>query len=221
MAEIDDHLMSSVDSWIENLYGKSDPALDACLASEHEAGMRIINVSPNQGKLIHLIARMCGAKRILEIGTLAGYSTIWLARALPADGRLVSLEFVPLHAEVARKNIERAGLSSKVEIRVGPAADTLRTMAGEPPFDLTFIDANKTGYPEYLELVLKLSHLGTVILADNVIREGEVMAPSPDDADTNAVAVFNRLIAEHPRLDSTILPMYREKLDGMSISVVK
>src|SRR5262249_18512019 len=148
MAQIDDQLMASVDAYVESLYGKSDPVLDTCLASEHEAGMRLINVSPNQGKLIYLIARMCGVRRILEIGTLAGYSTIWMARALPLDGRLVSLEFVPLHAEVARRNIERAGLASKVEIRVGPAADTLRKMTGEAPFDLVFIDANKSGYPE-------------------------------------------------------------------------
>jgi predicted O-methyltransferase YrrM len=221
MAEIDDNLMASVDAYVEKLYGRSDPALDACLQSEHDSGMRIINVSPNQGKLIHLIARMCGARRILEIGTLAGYSSIWMARALPADGKLISLEFVPLHAEVARRNIERAGLASKVEIRVGPAADTLRTMAGEAPFDLVFIDANKSGYPEYLELVLGLSHPGTVILADNLIREGDVLADRSDDTDTAAIMVFNRLIAEHPRLDSTILPMYRDKLDGMSISVVR
>jgi predicted O-methyltransferase YrrM len=220
MVPIDEHLLARVDTYIESLFGLSDPDLDACLEDASRAGMPVIQVSPNQGKLLYLIARMRAPRRILEIGTLAGYSTIWLARALPAGGRLITLEFLPLHAEVARKNLERADLGAKVEVRLGPAADTLAAMRNEEPFDLIFIDADKAGYPRYLELVLQLSRPGTVILADNVVQEGRVTEAQTDDETVNAIKEFNRLLAAHPRLDSIIVPLYRNELDGMSISVV-
>ena len=213
--------MARVDTYIEGLFAPSDPDLDACLAESNLAGLPVIHVSPNQGKLLHLIAKMRGARRILEIGTLAGYSTIWMARALPAEGRLITLEFSPAHADVAQKNFERAGLADKIDIRIGPAADTLVRMTGEEPFDLVFIDADKEGYPRYLELVMPLSGPGTVILADNVVQEGRVADEHPDDETAEAIKAFNRLIAEDPRLDSIIVPLFRDELDGMSISVVR
>jgi predicted O-methyltransferase YrrM len=221
MQPIDEHLMARVDTYIEGLFAASDPDLDACLAEANLAGLPVIHVSPNQGKLLHLIAKMRGVRRVLEIGTLAGYSTIWMARALPAGGRLVTLEFSPLHADVARKNFERAGLADKIDIRIGPAADTLVRMTGEDPFDLVFIDADKAGYPRYLELVMPLSRSGTVILADNVVQEGRVAEEHPDDETAKAIKAFNRLIADDPRLDSIIVPLFRDELDGMSISVVR
>ena len=164
---------------------------------------------------------MAGARRILEIGTLAGYSAICLARALAEDGKLITIEFVRAHAEVARKNLERAGLAHLADIRVGDAGEVLQSMSQEPPFDLIFIDADKPGYPKYLELVLPLSHPGTVILADNLIRHGEVTGETPGEASVEAIRVFNRMLADNPRLDSTILPLFRDNLDGMSISIVK
>ena len=222
---VDQHLLTRVDAYIEGLFGKADPALAAALQDAALAGLPAIQVSPGQGRLLRMIAQMAGARRILEIGTLAGYSAIWLARALPEDGKLVTIEFVPAHAEVARKNLERAGLGHLADIRVGDAGEVLQTMSQEPPFDLIFIDADKPGYPRYLELVLPLSHPGTVIMADNLIRQGEVMDETPGDASLEAIRVFNRMLADNPRLDSTILPLFRDSfsanLDGMSISIVK
>lgn len=168
-----------------------------------------------------MIARIASARRILEIGTLGAYSTIWLARALPAEGKLITIEVNPKHAEVARRNLERAGLSGRVEIRLGDAGSTLASMRGEPPFDLVFIDADKTGYPKYLELVLPHTRPGTVILADNVIRDGLVLEDAPADPDAAGARAFNQAIARHPRLDSLILPSYKGKVDGISISIVK
>ena len=221
MQPIDEHLMARVDTYIEGLFAASDPDLDACLTESRLAGLPVIHVSPNQGKLLHVIAKMRGVRRILEIGTLAGYSTIWMARALPAGGRLITLEFSPAHADVARKSFERAGLADKIDIRIGPAADTLVRMTDEDPFDLVFIDADKAGYPRYLELVMTLSRPGTVILADNVVQEGRVADAQPDDETARAIKAFNRLIADDPRLDSIIVPLFRDELDGMSISVVR
>ena len=150
---------------------------------------------------------MAGTRRILEIGTLGGYSTICLARAPPNDGKLVTIEFVPAHAEVARRNLQRAGLADRVEIRIGDARAVLQTLPGEMPFDLIFIDADKTSYPRYLELVLPLSRPGTVMIAHNVIRHGSVLGEASGDADVEAIRIFNHLVAAHPRLDSTILPL--------------
>jgi predicted O-methyltransferase YrrM len=220
--KLDLELARQVDHYIENLFVPRDAALDQGLADARAAGLPTINVSPNEGKLLYLIARLVRAARILEVGTLGGYSTAWLARALPASGHLVSLELDPNHADVARKNLDRCGLAGRVEIRVGRASDSLRAMIAqhEAPFDLTFIDADKEGYREYLDLCLQLSHPGSVILADNLIRSGRVLEANPAEANARGVKVFNEAIAVHPRLESLILPIIREKLDGISISIV-
>jgi len=220
---IDERLIGRVDRYIEELFVPNDPVLSENLQSAEAAGLPAINVSPVQGKLLYLIAKMTRASRVLEIGTLGGYSTTWLARALPRQGRLVTLEKDPHHAEAARSNLQRAGVHKLVEIRIGRAADSLRRMidSGESPFDLVFIDADKLGYVEYLELALRLSHPGTVILADNVIRNGRVLDENPLDENARGAKTFNQMIAAHPRLESLIMPIFRKKLDGLSISVVR
>jgi predicted O-methyltransferase YrrM len=222
MAEIDATLLARVDRYIEELLVPPDPALERGLADASAAGLPDIAVSPNEGKLLHLVARLVRPRRILEIGTLGGYSTTWLARALEPGGRLVTLELDPRHAEVARRNLARAGVGAHVEVRVGPAAASLRALVAEhaEPFDVVFIDADKEGYPEYLELSLRLSSAGTVILADNLIRGGRVLEASADSR-VRGVREFNALLAKDPRLDSIILPIFREILDGVSISIVK
>lgn len=191
---------SDVDRYItENLLGP-DPALDAALADSDRAGLPAIAVAPPQGKLLMLLAQMAGARRILEVGTLGGYSTIWLARALPADGRLVTLEYEPHHAEVARRNLARAGLADRVEVKVGAAIDTLPKLEG--PFDFIFLDADKAGYPAYFEWSLKLSRPGTVIVADNVVREGRMLAPR-GEPNAEGVRRFYELVAACPRVTAT------------------
>ena len=161
----------------------ADAALDAAVADSVAAGLPPISVTPNQGKLLQLLARMQGARKILELGTLGGYSTIWLARALPAGGRLITLEAEPRYAEVAQANIARAGLSELVELRVGPALQTLPELhaEGAGPFDLIFIDADKQNYPGYFEWALRLSRPGTLIVGDNVVRDGAILDPDADD----------------------------------------
>ena len=172
---------------------------------------------------MYLIAKMAHAKRILEIGTLGGYSTTWLARALPTDGKLVTLELDPKHAAVARHNLDRAGVSQRVEIRVGRAVDSLRTMIDhvEAPFDLIFIDADKPLYPDYLTLAMQLTRPGTIILADNLIRNGRVLNAQSTDENARGARAYNAAIAAHPRLESIVLPIIRENLDGLSISIVR
>jgi len=223
MAEIDAALLLRVDRYIEELVVPPDPALEQGLADAAAAGMPDISVSPNEGKLLHLVARLVRPRRILEIGTLGGYSTTWLARALEPGGRLLTLELDPGHAEVARRNLARAGVGERVEVRVGPAAASLRALiaARAEPFDVVFIDADKETYPEYLELSLGLSRPGTVVLADNLIRGGRVLDRRSADPSVRGVREFNARLATHPRLDSIILPIVREHLDGLSISVVK
>jgi caffeoyl-CoA O-methyltransferase len=213
-------LLREVDDYIEGLFAPQDDALRAALEDSRRAGLPRINVSPTQGKLIGLIAEVSRARRILEIGSLGGYSGINLARALPEDGHLISLELEERHAEVARKNVERAGVGGKVEVRVGDARDSLARMVenSEGPFDLIFIDADKEGYPEYLEWSLKLSRPGTVILADNLIRGGDVLDPADESA--RAIHRFNEMLAREERLSATILPIMRERLDGFSIARV-
>ena len=213
-------LLREIDSYVERLFAPQDEALLAALEESHRAALPDIQVSPAQGRLLQLLARMVGAHRILEIGTLGGYSTIHLARTLPDDGTLVSLEVSERHAEVARRNIERAGLAGKVEVRTGDAHELLAQMVrgGEGPFDAVFIDADKTGYMEYLERALALSHPGTVILADNTIRGGTVIEPKDDIS--RAVHKFNEAFARDPRLDAIVLPIIRERIDGLSIALV-
>ena len=212
-----------IDHYIEDLFSSNDEALHTALEMSEREGLPKINVSANEGKLLYLIAKMCGARKALEIGTLGAYSTIWLARALPDGGRLITLEYSPKHAEVARANIERAGLSEKVEVRVGAGLDLLPRIEanGEGPFDLFFIDADKVSYPDYLEWCVKLSRPGSVILSDNLIRDGAVLSPEPEDENAQAIARFNRKLATHPRLESLILPIMRESVDGLGISIVQ
>ena len=167
---VNEQLLGQVESYIENLFGLSDPALEECLRDALAAGLPAIQISPSHGKLLHLIAKIAGARRILEIGTLGGYSAIWMARALPPDGKLVTIELSPAHAAVARKNLQRAGLEHVVEVRIGDAVEVLSAMTSEAPFDLVFIDADKPGYVKYLGLAMKLSRPGTVIL-DQDFRE--------------------------------------------------
>ena len=216
------NLLREVDNYIEGLFSTNDEALDAALRSSEENGLPQINVSANEGRLLYMLAKLSGAKRMLEIGTLGGYSTIWLARALPEGGSLLSLEYSPKHAEVARANIERAGLSDRVEVRVGAGLDLLPQIASnsEGPFDLFFIDADKENYPGYLDWAIKLSHPSSVILSDNLIRNGAVMAPASDDTAASAIAKYNRTLATNPRLESVILPIIRENTDGLGITIV-
>jgi caffeoyl-CoA O-methyltransferase len=214
-------LLAEIDAYIEKLFAPPDEALEATLQESRRAGLPEIQVSPNEGKLLQLLAELVGARRILEIGTLGGYSTIHLGRALPEEGFLISLEIDERRAQVARKNIERASLNKKVEIRVGDARKLLAKLAenDEEPFDLTFIDADKEGYPEYLEWALTLSRPGSLILADNTIRGGSVL--DPQDASARATREFNEKIAKDPRLSAIVLPLMRERIDGLAIARVQ
>lgn len=213
-------LLREIDDYVAGLFAPPDEALEAALRDSREAGLPEINVSATEGRLLQLLAEIAGARRVLEIGTLGGYSAIYFARALPEDGILVSLELEERYAGVARENVERAGLSDKVEIRVGDAKELLATMVedGEGPFDLVFIDADKEGYPEYLEWSLRLSRTGTLILGDNAIRGGSVM--DPDDESSRAMREFNERIAYDPRLSGIVLPLLRERIDGIAIARV-
>jgi predicted O-methyltransferase YrrM len=216
-------LWTAVDSYINNLLAPSDDALDAALAASNAAGLAPIAVSQAQGKLLQLLAKIQGARTILEIGTLGGYSTIWLARALPSGGKVITLEYEPKHAEIARANIARAGLAGSVEIRVGRAQDSLPQLAAESrgPFDLIFIDADKTGYPEYFGWALKLSRRGTLIIADNIVRKGAVADPASTDANVQGVRHFNELVATEPRVSATAIQTVGAKgYDGLAIILV-
>jgi predicted O-methyltransferase YrrM len=214
---------TAVDRYLTDLFVPPDPALAGALESSTAAGLPAIHVAPNQGKLLHLLARIQGARTILEIGTLGGYSTIWLARALPPGGRLVTLESEPKHADVARANLVRAGLGDMVELRLGPALQTLPALAaaGRGPFDFIFIDADKPAYPDYLPWALRLSRKGTVIVADNVVRKGGVVDPASTDANVRGVRRFNELLAAEPRMTATAVQTVGSKgYDGFAIALV-
>jgi predicted O-methyltransferase YrrM len=214
---------TAVDRYLTDLLVPPDPALDAALQASAAAGLPPIHVSPNQGKLLLLLARVQGARAILEIGTLGGYSTIWLARALPAGGRLITLEADPRHAEVARANIARAGLADVVELRLGRALETLPQLAaeGRGPFDLIFIDADKPSYPDYLAWVLKLSRRGSLILADNVVRDGAVIDAASGDPRVQGVRRFHELLAAEPRVSATAIQTVGSKgYDGFALALV-
>ncbi len=217
-----EQLAHQVDRYIEQLFVPPDDTLAQNLKDAATAGLPTINVSANEGKLLYLIAKLAQAKRILEIGTLGGYSTTWLARALPADGKLITLELDETHASVARRNLDRARVSDRVEIIIGRGVDSLTSLLdrNEPPFDLIFIDADKPSYVEYLNLSLQLARPGTVILADNLIRNGRVMSEQPPDESSRGARAYNEAIAHHPRLESIVLPIIRENLDGLAISIV-
>jgi predicted O-methyltransferase YrrM len=213
----------AVDAYIGDRLVRQDAALEAALAASDAAGLPTISVSPAHGKLLHLLARLRGAKRILEIGTLGGYSTIWLARALPADGRLITLEYEPKHAEVARANIDRAGIGDRVEIRVGRALDTLPKLAAEglEPFDLCFIDADKENNAAYFDWALKLARPGSLILVDNVVRDGRVVDAASTDASIQGVRRLFEAVAAEPRVDATAVQTVGIKgYDGLAVILV-
>ena len=221
---MDQKIFEAVDQYITDLFIPADEALTAAEQSHKLENIPLINVSPNLGKLLYLFTKITKAKKVLEVGTLAGYSTIWMAKALPEDGKLITLEIDPRHAGVARKNINRAGLSSKVEIRTGKAIELLPRLAEEKagPFDLIFIDADKPPYAEYFEWALKLSRPGTLIIADNVIRDGKVLDPKTDDPMVMGAQRFNKALAANRNVDATILQTIGVKeYDGMAIAVVK
>ncbi|MFJ1543814.1 O-methyltransferase [Streptomyces sp. NPDC088246] len=214
---------TEVDDYFNGLLVGPDEALDAAVEASDKAGLPAIQVAANQGKLLNLLARLQGARTVLEIGTLGGYSTIWLARALPEGGRVVTLEADPAYAEVARANIERAGLADVVEIRVGRALDTLPELAaeGHGPFDVVFIDADKPSNPDYLAWSLKLTRPGSLIIADNVVRDGEVVDGSSDDPKVQGVRQFTELVAAEPTLTATALQTVGSKgYDGLMMALV-
>ncbi|MGW0463899.1 O-methyltransferase [Streptomyces sp. NPDC003027] len=214
---------TSVDRYFTDLLAPADEALAAALADSTAAGLPEIAVAPNQGKLLNLLATTLGARTILEIGTLGGYSTIWLARALPADGRLITLEYNPAHADVARANIARAGLDKKVEVRTGAALDTLPRLEAEGtgPFDLVFIDADKANNAHYVSWALKLSRPGALIIVDNVVRGGKVAVAHPDDAAITGTREMIELVSREPRLDATAVQTVGTKgYDGLLLARV-
>jgi len=216
-------LWKSVDQYIADQLISPDAVLDETLAANAAAGLPSIDVAPNQGKLLHLLVLAAGARKILEIGTLGGYSTTWLARALPEGGRLITLEFSAKHAEVARKNIARAGLDGVVTLRLGPALETLPQLVqeGEGPFDLIFIDADKPNLANYLTWAVRLARKGTLILVDNVIREGQVIDAGSDDPAVQGARRLFEALATEPRLQSTALQTVGSKgHDGFAMAVV-
>jgi predicted O-methyltransferase YrrM len=220
---MNDKTWVSVDDYLVALLSPPDEVLTAALVDSDAAGLPAIAVAPNQGKMLELLAKATGARRILEIGTLGGYSTISLARALGASGALLTLELENKHALVARANIERAGLGDVVTIQVGPAADSLRSLVAheEESFDFIFIDADKEGYPEYLELSLALAHSGTLIVADNVVRNGEVANPDSTDERVRGVRLFLELAAADPRVSATAVQTVGSKgYDGFALLLV-
>ncbi len=217
---VSQELWGAVDQYITDLLVPSDPALEAALEASAAAGLPAINVAPNQGKLLEILARLTGARAILEIGTLGGYSTIWLARALPADGRLITLEADPKHAEVARANIARAGLAASVEVRLGKALETLPAVAaeGHGPFDLVFIDADKPNNPDYFAWAMRLTRPGSLIIVDNVVRDGAVADPNSTDPSVQSVRRLNEIVAAEPRVSATAIQTVGSKgYDGLAI----
>lgn len=213
----------AVDAYIADRLIGRDPALEAALAANAAGGLPAIDVSAAQGKMLGLLARMAGARRILEVGTLGGYSTIWLARALPEDGKLVTLELEPHHAEVARANLARAGFADRCDVRVGPALGTMAAMiaAGEGSFDLVFIDADKPGNVAYLNAALQLTRPGSVIVVDNVVRGGAVTDPASADPSVIGTRALFDAVTREPRLDATAIQTVGDKgWDGFLLAVV-
>ncbi len=216
-------LWTNVDRYFGDLLAPEDAHFKAIHEANKSAGLPSIDVPPLLGKFLDLMVRISGAKRVLEIGTLGGYSTLWLARALPADGCVVTLEIDPRHAETARANLAGAGVMDRVEIRVGKARDTLRELheSGGAPFDLIFLDADKRSLPDYLEWSLKLSRPGTVIITDNVVRDGKVIDPDHSDPDVQGVQRLTEMMAAEPRLCATAIPTVGARgFDGFSMAVV-
>ena len=213
----------AVDKFLDKMMIPHDPALEDALAAAAAAKLPAIQVSSVQGKFLQLLARILGARNILEIGTLGGYSTLWMARALPEGGRIITLEADPKHADVAKKNFARAGVESKVELRLGKALDTLPQIAadGRGPFDLFFIDANKSNMPEYFEWSLKLARKGSVIIADNVVREGAILDEKSKDADIQGIRRFLEMVGKEKRVSGTALQTVSTKnYDGFALVLV-
>ena len=214
---------AAVDRYYTDAIVQPSHALEAALKDSAEAGLPPISVSPLQGKLLHIFAKILGAKRVLEVGTLGGYSTIWLASALPRDGKLVSLELERKHAEVARKNIERAGLGKLVEIRLGKAIETMPALFSddEGPFDLIFLDADKKGNPDYFRWAVKLSRKGSLIIIDNVVRDGAVIDEKSKDENVKGVRMLNKVIAAEKRVAATAIQTVGSKgYDGFTVALV-
>jgi predicted O-methyltransferase YrrM len=214
---------TAVDAYMGEKLLTPDPALDATLEANHAAGLPGIDVSPLQGKFLHVLARATGARRILEIGTLGGYSTIWLARALPEDGNLVTLEFSPDHAAVARKNLAAAGVAEKVDLRVGSALDTLPILRDEGQvFDFIFIDADKENNAPYLEWAVKLARVGATVIVDNVVRKGAILDPANERSDVQGTRRFFEVAAGEKRWSGAALQTVGAKgWDGFAIGVVE
>ena len=213
-----------LDRYIDDLFAPEDAALREAVAEARAGGLPQIQVSAGQGKLLYLLAKLVGARRILEIGTLGGYSTIWLARALPDDGFLMTLELEPAHAKVAAKNLARAGLLEKVELIVGSALESLPRLAdrGEGPFDLVFLDADKVNYANYFRSIMRMERSGSLILGDNVIRAGTVLDPHEDDPSAGAARDFNAMIAADERLEAIVIQQVGVKgHDGLAIARVR
>jgi predicted O-methyltransferase YrrM len=216
-------LWTSVDHYITDTLLPPDAVLDAAVEASDAAGLPSIQVSAAQGRLLEIIARVQGASRILEIGTLGGYSTIWMARALPSDGALITIEIDPKHAAVAQANIARAGLGDRVEILVGNAREILPDLARREaaPFDMTFIDADKASIPVYFEWAMKMSRPGSLILVDNVVREGAVIEAESEDASVQGVRRLNEMMAADPRVKATVIQTVGVKgHDGLAIALV-
>ena len=215
---------SQVDEYLDQVFGEIDPAFEQLLRVSEGAGLPDIEVSPHIGRFLQVLVAATGARHVLELGTLGGYSTLWLARSLPQDGRIISVEYSPHHADVARGNLEAAGVASKVEVRVGPALKVLDDLGREglEPFDLVFIDADKQPYAEYLDASIALSRPGALIVADNVIRSGTVADGPSEHAPVTGVQRFNQALAEHPRLEAaSVLQVVGEKgHDGLAFGVV-
>jgi predicted O-methyltransferase YrrM len=223
MKPVTDDLLERINAYVEDLFAPLDPVLDRNLEAADRAKLPAINVSAAQGKLLYLLARIAGARRVLEVGTLGGFSTTWLARAVPPGGTVVTLEVDQKHADVARHSLKGAAPGVEIDLRLGDATESLQHMIAhhEPPFDFVFIDADKPRYVAYLELTLQLSRPGTVIVADNVVRHGLILEAETDDSNARAAREFNATIAAHPRLESVVLPLLRDSIDGISLSIVR
>jgi len=210
-----------VDTYLTELLVGRDPDLEQAVADQNEAGLPAIEVAPVNGKLLHLIARMTGARRVLEVGTLGAYSTIWLARGIPGDGTVVTIEAEPRNAELARRNLDRAGVGGKVEIRLGRAAEVLPTLEGGEPFDLVFIDADKESNTIYLDWAARLGRPGTVVMVDNTVRAGEVANPATENPQIIGVQRGLEMLGRDPRFDATAIQTLDAKgYDGIAIALV-
>ena len=220
---MDKKLWTAVDQYTTELLFPADPVLDAALAANEAAGLPSISVSPSQGKMLMMLAQMLGASRILEIGTLGGYSSIWLARALGTAGRIVTLEADPKHAEVARSNIARAGFASVIDVRLGDARVSIQQLAAEGagPFDLVFIDADKQSIPHYLEWSLKLTRPGSLIIIDNVIRDGALIDAKSTDPSVRGARRMHEMLAAEPRVNATTIQTVGSKgYDGFTLALI-